>query len=437
MRKTSQFQKLRDFGALGQKQTVGFGDGPQLHGGEGVYAHAETYWQSAQHQAAGQPQSGQAPVRAIDHRTHDGGGQEGAKKVFQHRRRVAQQGAQRVQIQNADGYIAHQNADGGAQNVDVGVAGEDIHGNEVQHAAHQHIHHRPSGVAVGLHNGGRYHDCGVKGDGNGENEHEPGCQIQIGARIAAQQRGDGPGQHSQAEGAGHGDEARDAHGGFLGILGFRVVAQGQLGGDGGDDADGDGGDEGAGHIEDGQAHTIDAPHGVGGGLGVAQIQQLAHVDFRLHHGKELQNGGAYRDGHGDHHQALGGVSVGARRLGGHRQENVALAEAEEQIDGGHQTAGGDAQNRAAGGQRHAAGGFQQEQGGKHSHDQLYHRLDDLRNGGGDHVALALEEAPEGAHDADEQHTRAETADGGPGIRLVLELSKLPAEYRHQKRAGNA
>ena len=220
-------------------------------------------------------------------------------------------------------------------------------------------------------------------------------------------------------------------------MGFRVVTQGQLGGNGGDDADGDGGDECAGHVEDGQAHAVDAPHGVGSSLGIAQIQQLAHVDFCLHHGEELQNSGADGDGHGNHHQALDGVPVGARFLRGYRQQDVALAEAQPQIDRGHQTAGGDTQDGAAGGQRYAAGGFQQEQGGDHAYDQLHHRLDDLRDGGGDHVALALEEAPEGAHDADQQHAGAETADGGPGVGLVLELGQLPAEDRHQQRAGNA
>ena len=181
MKKSSQFQKFRNFGALGQEQAVGSGDGLQLYGGESVDAHADSYGQGAQHQAAGQAQSGQTPIGAIDHSAHDGGGQEGPQQVLKHLWGAFQQGAQGVEVQNADGYIAHQNADGGAQNVDVGIAGEDIHGDQVQHAADQHIHHGTARVTVGLHDGGGDHDSGIKRNGNGENEHKPGSQIQIGS----------------------------------------------------------------------------------------------------------------------------------------------------------------------------------------------------------------------------------------------------------------
>ena len=105
-----------------------------------------------------------------------------------------------------------------------------------------------------------------------------------------------------------------------------------MGGDGGNDADGDGGNEGAGHVENGQAHTVNAPHGVGGGLGVAQIQQLPHVNFGFQHGHQLQGGGAEGDGDGDGQQPTGGLPVGVGFLLRPGQEGVALPEAAEQIN---------------------------------------------------------------------------------------------------------
>ena len=153
-------------------------------------------------------------------------------------------------------------------------------------------------------------------------------------------------------------------------------------GDGGNDTDGNGGDEGAGHVENGQAHTVNAPHGVGRGLGVAQIQQLPHVNFGFQHGHQLQGGGAEGDGNGDGQQPPGGLPVGTRLFLRPGQKGVALPEAAEQIDRRNKAACRDAQNCAACGQRNLVGHFQDRQRRAHTHDQLHHGLQHLRNGGG-------------------------------------------------------
>ena len=214
-------------------------------------------------------------------------------------------------------------------------------------------------------------------------------------------------------------------------------AQCQLGGNGGDDADGDGGNEGAGHIENRQGHAVNAPHGVGSGLAVAGLQQLAHVNLGFQHGHQLQSRRTQGDGDGNDQQTLGGVRITAGRLLCLGKQGKTLAAAHEQINGRDQTADGDTQNGAAGGQGDAVGEFQQNQGGNHTHNQLHDGFDHLGNGGGNHVALTLEEATVGTHHADQQGAGTKETDGSPGIRLILKLSQLAAEHRHQQGTGNA
>ena len=292
-------------------------------------------------------------------------------------------------------------------------------------------------MAVGLHDGRGDQHQSVKDDGKAQNRHQPGRHCQIPAGISPQQGGDRLGQQGKAEGTGHGDQPGDPHGGFLRGLGFIIAAEGQVGSDGGNDTDGNGGDEGAGHVENGQAHTVNAPHGVGRGLGVAQIQQLPHVNFGFQHGHQLQGGGAEGDGNGNGQQPPGGLPVGTRLFLRPGQKGVALPEAAEQVNRRDKTACRDAQNRAARGQRNLVGHFQNCQRRAHAHDQLHHGLQHLRNGGGQHVPLPLEEAPVGTHNADQQHAGAKAADGRPGVGLVLEGRQLAAEHRHQQTARNA
>ena len=228
---------------------------------------------------------------------------------------MRQQGAHGDQIQHADGKIAQQGTDGGAHNADMRIAGEDEHRAQLQQSADEHVDDGAAGVAMGLHDGGGHQNHGVEHNGEAQDRHQSGGKDQVLSGVTAQQCGDGLCQHSQAEGAGHGDQSGDPGCGFGGIFGILLIAQGQLGSDGGNDGDGDGGDEGAGHIEDGLGHAVDAPHGVGSGLGI-EFQQAAHVDLGFQHGKELQTGTAQGDGNGNDHQTLGGICEGTGFIAG-------------------------------------------------------------------------------------------------------------------------
>ena len=203
-----------------------------------------------------------------------------------------------------------------------------------------------------------------------------------------------------------------------------------------DDRDGDGGDEGAGHVEDGLGHGVDAPLGIGGGLG-HHAEQAAHVDLGFQRGEDLQTGRTQGDGNGDGQQLLCGGGEGLGGVVGSFQLAVAGAEFAPQVHAGYQTAHRNTQNCAAGGQSHGIGGLQEQHSQADAHNQFHHGLDDLGDGGGEHIAAALEVAPEGGHDADQQHAGTKAADGGPGIGLVLEGGQLAAEKSHQQAAGDA
>ena len=126
-------------------------------------------------------------------------------------------------------------------------------------------------------------------------------------------------------------------------------------GNGGDDADGDGGNKGAGHIENGLGHHMNAPHGISSLLPDTGGQKPAHVDLAGKGGNELQSGGAHSDGNGDDQQPPGSIGIGQRGIPGLRQGVEMLLEAPEQVQAADKAADGNTQNGAAGGQRHAAG----------------------------------------------------------------------------------
>ena len=314
----------------------------------------------------------------------------------------------------------------------MGVPGENVHRQQLENAAHQHIDHGPARVAVGLHNGGGDKDYGIKNDGNGQNPHQTCRKHQLLSGVKPQQGGDGFRENRKTDGAGHGNEACDPGSGFLRSLCFLIVEQGKLGGDGGDDADGDGGNKGAGHVEDGLGHAVNAPDGIRLTLGHAGSQKPTHVDLGFQHGENLQPRRAHGNGNGDDQQAPGRGGKGIGGLSGVREVPEAFPEDGKEVHRAHQAACGDTQNGAAGSQGDAVCSPEQGHGGKDSHHQLYNRLQNLGDGGGEHIPLALEVAPEGTHDADQQHAGTETANGGPGVGLVLELGKLAAKHRHQE-----
>ena len=384
----------------------------------------------AQKQSAGDAQPYQEVPAAEGKGAHEKARQQGPEHVFQNGRGFFQQGPEGEKIENRDDHIAGQVADGRAHHADGRNAGEHIHREQPNHTGGNHVHNGTGYMAVGLHNGGGYQHDGVEEDADAQNGHQLGGQIQPFPGVASQQGGNGPGQHRQTNGTGNGQESGEPGGGLLRAPGAQLVSYGDLGGDGRNDADGNGGNEGAGHVEDGLGHHMDAPHGVGSLLGHAGGQQLAHIDLAGQSGDDLQAGRAQGDGNGDNQQPPGGGLEApglVLRLG---KLLIVLVEAAEEVDGADEAAGGNAQNGAACGQGDGSGGFQQEQGGGHTHHQPDDRLDDLGDGGGEHIALALEEAPEGRHNADEQHAGAQEADGGPGIGLVLEPGQLAAEQGH-------
>ena len=260
--------------------------------------------------------------------------------------------------------------------------------------------------------------------------------VQLFTGVAAKQRRNGPGKHSQADGTGDGDKSCNPGSGFLGFPGIRMVSGGELGCDGGDDADGNGCDKGAGHIEDGLRHDMDATHGVRRTLGDTGGQQSPHVDFAGKGRNDLQTGRAQSNGDGNQEQGLDGFLITPGLVLGARQALEMLPEYDKKIDHADQAAGSDTQNGAAGCQGDGAGRAQQQHGSPHAYNQFDNGLDNLGDGGGYHITLSLEEAPEGGNDADQQHTGPQKADGGPGIRLVLKSGQLAAEGRHEHAADD-
>ena len=195
---------------------------------------------------------------------------------------------------------------------------------------------------MGLHDGGGNQHHGIEEHADAQNGHQPGGELQLFTGVEAQQGGNGSCQHRKPDGTGDRHKTGDPGGSLLRLFRTHGILYSQLCRDGGNDADGDGGDEGAGHIENGLGHGVDAPHSVGLGLGIALAQEPAHVDLGLQHGENLKSRGADGDGDRDNEKPLHGVGVGADGLLGDGQLPEASAEPAEQVQRADETADGDA-----------------------------------------------------------------------------------------------
>ena len=183
--------------------------------------------------------------------------------------------------------------------MEIGVGHQEEVGDDLHHAADDKVDDRRGHVPVGLHHGVAHQDDGVEDHRGAQVEHDGAVEIQI-LPAPAKQNHDGLGQAHEAEGAGHGDEAGQAHGGGFRAAGFRRVVQRQMAGDSRDDGDGDGGDDGAGQVEDGLAEVVDALDVLGVLLGeVEHAGEAAHIDHGVHHVDDLQACRAQGDGNGD------------------------------------------------------------------------------------------------------------------------------------------
>ena len=167
-------------------------------------------------------------------------------------------------------------------------------------------------MSVCLHDAIGQQHHGVEDHANAENCHQPGAENQILAGVFAKQRHDRLRHDKQPYGTGHGNQGGDPGSGFLGLPDGLILFQRKLGGDRGNGADGNGGDKGAGQIENGLGHIVNALHAVRLILGKADGEKPTHVHLDFQCGQKLQARGTQSDGDGDGKQFFYGCGDGFR-----------------------------------------------------------------------------------------------------------------------------